>query len=100
MGDRGRNDFERGLAFLEDAMRQGRRMTVRFPFNDQSAGLTVTYADNSNWHDELIRSTAQMEQSNCSGWAVIQLKDSSQTVANIEVLVPGRFPESQIAIAR
>jgi hypothetical protein len=100
MGARGRNDFEHGLRFLETAIGQGRRMTVRLPFTDQSVGLTVTYAADSNWRDELIRSAAQMEQSGCERWIAIQLESAAQTVRNVERLLPGRFAESQMATAR
>ena len=49
---------------------------------------------------ELKRSTAQMGQSNCQRWLIVQLENSQELkVKHIERILPGRFSEEELAPA-
>jgi hypothetical protein len=102
MDTTGRNEFqEQGLDVLDLAIDEGRQRTFRMPFRKLSLGLSITYGDDAHWQEEMIRSAAQMEQSNCKRWLVVQMKNESPYRINrIERILPGRFSEEALTPAK
>ena len=91
------NSRKQGLDVLDSGRDEGRRLTFRTSFTKLSLGLSVTYGDDAHWHDEMIRSAAQMEQGGCKRWLVVQLRNESlYRINRIERILPGRFSEEEL----
>ena len=102
MDTTGRDEFQKkGLDVLDKRRNEGRQLTFRRPFTQFSFGLSITYADESHWQEELIRSAVQMEQCNCKLWIVVQLKNESlYRINRIEKILPNRFSDSELMPGR
>ena len=101
MDETGRNEFQEGLNTLDAGRAEGRQRTYRMPFTGLYYGLSITYADDAHWQEELTRSAAQMEQGECKRWMVVQLTNMSPyTINRIEVIFPGRFSEEELAASK
>jgi hypothetical protein len=99
--DIGRAQLEDALKHLDQGKVQGRQRSVRMPFTSEAYGLTVSYAQDRFWEQELLRSAAQMEQGRCNRWVAIQLAAGQPyEVARIDRVVPGRISERELAQAR
>ena len=98
MNAEGRKEFDSGLKFLDAGRAEGRQRTMRLPFPDPSYGLTITYADDINWNEEVITSAAQMNQARCGRWLVVQVANGDvYAVTRIEAIFPGRFSIAEVA---
>jgi SEC-C motif len=96
MDETSRNDLDRALGYLDAGAT--RQRSVRVPFTVASHGITLSYARDELWQQELVRSAAQMHQSQCSIWIVVQLTGHSPYIISaIETLVPGRFSDEKLA---
>lgn len=101
MDDSGRDEFEGTLNELASSKREGRPRTARMPFTSISTGLSVTYAGEDFWSEELKRSAAQMEQSRCERWVVVQLDgDPTYQITHIERITPGIFSPEELTTAK
>jgi hypothetical protein len=98
MDSGGRDEFEQSLDHLDAGRTLGKQRTIRAPFTSLSFGLTVTYADDSHWEEELKRSAVQMAQGKCGRWLVVQLaNEAPYRVTKIDTLLPGRFTDDDLA---
>ncbi len=98
MDEESRKQLDRSLEYLDDGADGGRQRSVKIPFSSAGHGITVSYGKDQNWQTQLIRSAAQMEQSGCSTWTLIQLrKHSPYEIAQIESLAHGRFTSEELA---
>jgi preprotein translocase subunit SecA len=63
-----------------------------------ASGITITYASDSAWSEELKRSAVQMKRGGCQRWLVVQLTSGGQRqVTKIELLTPSRFSDAELA---
>jgi hypothetical protein len=95
----GRDEFVRdGLDTLDAGRAEGRQRTFRMPFTDRGFGLSISYAEDPHWPEELRRSAVQMEQGNCNRWLVVQMANKTPyEIKNIETIFPGRFTDAELA---
>jgi SEC-C motif len=102
MSREARDGFANGLEYLDSGRTEGRQRSMRLPFAEVSYGLTVTYADDSRWREEVVISAAQMAQNKCERWIVLQLAIDypKYTVKRIEVIIPGSVSELELAHGR
>jgi hypothetical protein len=97
MGGDARKDFDEILKNLVKAALQGRQLSYRMAFFENSFGLTISYADDTKIQEELKRSAVQMHQSNCNRWLVVQLINTNPiSISQIELIAPGRFSDEQL----
>lgn len=98
MDETGRNELDFALANLDTGADEGRQRSVKMPFSAASHGITLSYARDQFWQKELIRSAAQMEQSQCSLWVAVQLNGHAPyVISGIETIAPGRFSPEELA---
>ena len=92
-----REGLEQALETIDQSNNEGKQRSVRIPFNAESVGITITYATGKNWEDELLRSAAQMQQSECTLWIVLQLTGDPQgVIGDIQRIVPGQYSDDDI----
>ena len=88
---------DKALTHLDAGKDEGRQRSTRMPFLDAMYGISLGYMAGEFWQQELIRSAAQMEQSRCSRWVLIQLSAHfPYEVSTIEVIMPGRFSDLEL----
>jgi hypothetical protein len=96
-----REELQKGLNTLDASLSEGKQRTIRVPFTSSEQGLSVTYADDTHWEEELKRSAVQMEQGKFNQWLVVQMTHRSPyEVSKIEVILPGRFSDGELATER
>lgn len=97
-GGEGRIDIDTALTELDNALADGRRLSYRMTFAHESIGLTITYAGNNHLKTELLRSAAQMQQSQMGKWLVVQLRPvSPYRIKAIETVYPDQFTTEELA---
>jgi hypothetical protein len=98
MDETGRVELDRAFEYLDTGVDEGRERSVKIPFSAASHGITVTHARGQLWQQELVRSAAQMEQSQCSAWVAVQVSGHSPyVISQIETIVPGSFSSEELA---
>lgn len=101
MDDGGRSEFQGVLDALDTARAERKQQTIRMPFTDSSFGLSITCADDNHWQEELLHSAAQMQQSECGRWLVVQLaNESPYKIARVEAISPGSFSEEDLVSSK
>lgn len=101
MGQEGRDEFEANLVVLEDRRSASRQPSLHLPFGSDSIGLSVTYASEDNFNEELVRCAARMQQGGSTRWLVVQLKNqSTYLIRKIRIITPSTFSEVELSRGR
>ncbi len=89
---------EQGLDQIDLGADQGKQLSFRIPFGPSAEGISVTYFVDSHFRQELVRSAAQMRQSRCTKWFVVQLTNHSPyVIGKIQPLHTESFTDMELA---
>jgi hypothetical protein len=97
MDGEARQGLEKCLDTIDASRAEGRQRSFRIPFS----GISISYADDTHWQEELKRSAVQMKQAGCKQWVVVQLENKDQyRVSKIEIVSPNRFSDEELAVEK
>src|SRR6266478_3192422 len=89
---------EQGLDQIDLGAAQGKQLSFRIPFGPNAEGISVTYLGDSHLRQELFRSAAQMRQSRCTKWVVVQMTNHSPyVIGKIQRIDTESFTDTELA---
>jgi len=98
LDSKARQEVSKMIDLMNKGVAEGRLRALRMPFTDLSFGLTLSYADEAHWQEEVLRSAAQMQQGNCKKWIIVQvLPEPNYGIGKIELIRPDMFDDEDIA---
>jgi hypothetical protein len=101
MGQEGRDEFAANLLALEGRRTAGRQPSIHLPFSKESLGVSVTYASDVNFKEEVIRCAARMRQGGSTRWIVIHMANqSAYLIREIRVITPETFSDADLSWGR